>query len=102
MQAGKARLKLSEQERRMRGLLNSAFISSDALIKKWYGDDLPFNARESVVGLINRLDRKMTWNDDPFEIVKVRDGRSMKVRIKRRKRNEVRDNRSANDARGVR
>jgi hypothetical protein len=86
----------------MRELLNSKFTSSDELIKKWYGGALPFNARESVVGIINRLDRKMRWNDDRFEIEKVRDGRSMKVRIKRRKRNEVRSNRSANDARGVR
>ena len=89
-------------ESRMRKLLDSKFTSSDELIEKWFEGVLPYNAREIVVNTINRLDRKMNWNNDPFEIEKRRPGSSMEVRIKRRGKNEVRNNRPANDAGGVR
>src|SRR5262245_45484015 len=99
----------SPNEQRILDLLDFEFISSVELIEKFYRGRKPrFNAREIVTGAIDRLARKLDWNNDPLEIERT-PTKPMMVRLrervarkKRRKKNEVRSHRSANDASGVR
>jgi hypothetical protein len=81
----KERYSPSEQE--LFELLGSEFVSSDDLIKKWYGasDNVPFHARSTINAFIRNLDRKMRHNNEPIAIEKTRRSgpHPIKVRLRR-------------------
>jgi hypothetical protein len=80
----KLKERYSPNEKRVLDLLGFEFVSSIELIERFYrGREPQFNAREIVTSAINRLARKMDWNDDPFEIERT-PTKPMKVRLKKR------------------
>jgi hypothetical protein len=69
------KVRYSPTEKKMFSLLESSFITSDDLIKKYFGDEVPFGARHRINSYLTSLARKMVANDEPMELERTeRDG----------------------------
>jgi hypothetical protein len=98
------KVKYSPSELRILALLDSEFVSSADLVARYYASDkVPFHGRKIVTGTLDVLARKMVANGEEC-LVERTSSRPMHVRLKsrRRKKDEIRNDRSSDDAGGVR
>jgi hypothetical protein len=61
----------SETEKKLFKILKSLKgrqISTEELTAKFYGGDVPFNARTIISGCVNALIKKVEWNKEPFRV----------------------------------
>lgn len=72
--AKETKVRYSNNERRAFAVLpkNGRAITTVDIADKVYGKDRPYYARQTILGVMNGLQRKASANKEPFAIVKTK------------------------------